>query len=470
VRPGTASAGVSGPWGAGSCNDEKVGGTVMTKLFGHSVRSHMLALYLAETVVCFVTIYALFRSGLAGTAQAVATTKGLALLALLALSSGMIASAAGLYQRDALRRLGRFLAGSCIAAGLLFLVANALLFLLDPGLAGTARWNALALVLAGLVTAMMVTHLTFAAAMQRGLWRHRLAVLRGAERGLAAGDDGFDVVLTGTAAEAEGEGFAPGALAARRVWAVIVPEAAAVAEARRAAWAAAGIRVFTAAEFAEQRTNRLDLASLRPGWLDDVKAPGRVEAAVRRGIDIAGSLALVVLTLPVSLIAALAIRLDSPGPVLYRQERVGQGGRVFTLYKFRSMRVDAEASGAPLWAAKGDPRVTRVGRFLRLTRIDEIPQVLNVLRGDMALVGPRPERPAFVATLAAAIPHYEDRHRVRPGITGWAQVNYPYGASVEDARMKLAYDLYYVKHRSLFLDLLILIATVRVVLFQEGSR
>jgi lipopolysaccharide/colanic/teichoic acid biosynthesis glycosyltransferase len=140
------------------------------------------------------------------------------------------------------------------------------------------------------------------------------------------------------------------------------------------------------------------------------------------------------------------------------------------LYKLRSMVVDAEANGAPRWAAKRDPRVTRVGRFIRLTRLDEIPQVLNVLRGDMAICGPRPERPAFVEELRLAIPHYDDRALVKPGITGWAQVNYPYGASVEDARMKLAYDLYYVRRRSLFLDLLILFATVRVILLQEGAR
>jgi lipopolysaccharide/colanic/teichoic acid biosynthesis glycosyltransferase len=156
--------------------------------------------------------------------------------------------------------------------------------------------------------------------------------------------------------------------------------------------------------------------------------------------------------------------------VFYRQERVGQGGQRFMLLKFRSMRTDAEAQGKPVWASRGDPRVTRVGRFLRLTRIDEIPQVLNVLRGDMAFVGPRPERPAFVEELTQVIPRYEDRAFVKPGITGWAQVNYPYGASIEDARMKLAYDLYYLSRRSLFLDLLILVATIRVVLFQEGSR
>ena len=140
------------------------------------------------------------------------------------------------------------------------------------------------------------------------------------------------------------------------------------------------------------------------------------------------------------------------------------------LIKFRSMRIDAEAAGQAVWASRQDPRVTRIGRIIRRARIDEIPQVFNVLKGDMAFVGPRPERPAFVEELRREIPHYDDRAVVKPGITGWAQVNYPYGASVEDARMKLAYDLYYVKRRSLFLDFLILIATVRVVLFQEGSR
>jgi lipopolysaccharide/colanic/teichoic acid biosynthesis glycosyltransferase len=170
------------------------------------------------------------------------------------------------------------------------------------------------------------------------------------------------------------------------------------------------------------------------------------------------------------LVTMLAIRLDGPGPIFYRQERIGLGNRPFTLFKFRSMVVDAERGGAPKWATRSDPRVTRVGRFLRLTRIDEIPQVLNVLRGDMSIVGPRPERPAFVEQLAAVIPHYNDRAVVKPGITGWAQVSFPYGASVEDARTKLEYDLYYVRRRSLFLDLLILLATVRVVLFQEGAR
>jgi lipopolysaccharide/colanic/teichoic acid biosynthesis glycosyltransferase len=156
--------------------------------------------------------------------------------------------------------------------------------------------------------------------------------------------------------------------------------------------------------------------------------------------------------------------------VIYRQQRVGQFGRVFTVFKFRSMRTDAEACGTPRWAQTGDPRVTRIGRIIRASRIDELPQLANVLRGEMSLVGPRPERPLFVEQLARAIPFYRQRAYVKPGLTGWAQVNYPYGASIEDASEKLAYDLYYVKHSSFWLDLLILLRTVRVVLFQEGSR
>jgi lipopolysaccharide/colanic/teichoic acid biosynthesis glycosyltransferase len=161
---------------------------------------------------------------------------------------------------------------------------------------------------------------------------------------------------------------------------------------------------------------------------------------------------------------------EGKGPVLYRQERVGLRGQVFTLLKFRSMTQDAEVNGSPVWAAQRDPRITRVGWFIRKTRIDELPQLYNVLRGYMSFVGPRPERPYFVNRLAQSIPYYQERHAVKPGITGWAQVNYPYGASLEDARNKLSYDLYYLKNRGLFLDLIILIRTVRVVLWPDGAR
>ena len=216
----------------------------------------------------------------------------------------------------------------------------------------------------------------------------------------------------------------------------------------------------------------LNLNESPNSWLPSAPTtgPSRLKAAAHRGLDLACAVALLLATLPLLLLVAIAIKLDSPGPIFYGQERIGLGGRRFTVYKFRSMRVDAEASGTPQWASKQDPRVTRIGRLLRLSRIDEIPQVLNVLRGDMAMVGPRPERPAFVEQLEQQIPHYKDRACVRPGITGWAQINYPYGASVEDARAKLAYDLHYIQRRGLRLDLRILLATVRVVVFQQGAR
>jgi len=163
------------------------------------------------------------------------------------------------------------------------------------------------------------------------------------------------------------------------------------------------------------------------------------------------------------------VRLDSPGPILYCQERVGEGGRLFTLCKFRSMRADAE-SGTPVWAKDKDDRVTRVGRFIRLTRLDELPQIWSVLRGDMSLIGPRPERPYFVEQLAAVIPFYMERHTVKPGVTGWAQVKYRYGSSIEDAMEKLRYDLYYIKHLSIGFDLTIAIDTVKVILSGKGAK
>ena len=191
--------------------------------------------------------------------------------------------------------------------------------------------------------------------------------------------------------------------------------------------------------------------------------------ALRRARDIVGCLILLLITWPLLLLAALLIKLDSPGPLLYRQERIGLNGRVFTLLKFRSMRIDAEVDGAR-WAMERDPRVTRVGRFLRDFRIDELPQLLNVLRGEMSLVGPRPERPCFVEQLAGILPLYDNRTRVLPGFTGWAQISYPYGASIEDARVKLSYDIDYIRNRSPWLDLYILVATVRVVALRLGAR
>ena len=198
-------------------------------------------------------------------------------------------------------------------------------------------------------------------------------------------------------------------------------------------------------------------------------AGGFLVRAIKRTADIVLSTALLLFAAPFLLLVALAIKVEGGGPVLYRQTRLGRAGVPFTLLKFRTMRVDAEKDGAR-WAQQNDGRVTRIGRFLRVTRIDEIPQALSVLSGKMSFVGPRPERPEFLSDLTSAIPHYKDRLQVKPGITGWAQVNYPYGASIEDARQKLAYDLYYIQHYSLALDLIIVLKTLRVALFAIGSR
>jgi exopolysaccharide biosynthesis polyprenyl glycosylphosphotransferase len=233
-----------------------------------------------------------------------------------------------------------------------------------------------------------------------------------------------------------------------------------------------GTKICSAAAFYENHLGRIDLDMFSASeWLMTPGFPaGGHNAALKRLSDIIVGVALLWLTLPVMALTMLAIKIDSSGPVFYRQQRVGQFGKPFTLLKFRSMTVDAEAGGNPVWAQRNDPRVTRVGRFIRATRIDELPQLANVLVGEMSLVGPRPERPHFVEQLSRAIPFYRQRSYVKPGVTGWAQINFPYGASVEDAREKLAYDLYYVKNRSLLLDVLILFATVRVILFREGAR
>ncbi len=191
---------------------------------------------------------------------------------------------------------------------------------------------------------------------------------------------------------------------------------------------------------------------------------------VKRTIDLVSAIVLLIVTAPLSLLVAALIKLEDGGPVMFRQARVGRDGVPFTLHKFRSMQVDAEAETGPMWAQADDPRVTRVGYWIRALRIDEIPQVWNVLRGEMSFVGPRPERPEFVATLQAAIPLYDRRHAVRPGITGWAQVNAPYAATIEDSRRKLEYDLEYLKRFSVWLDLVIMVRTITIIVFGWRSR
>jgi len=235
----------------------------------------------------------------------------------------------------------------------------------------------------------------------------------------------------------------------------------------------AGIEVMDLASFLERETGKVHLDVVSPSWIifGEGFRISAMQRAIERGFDILASSTLLVLASPLILLAMLAIKLEEGprAPVLYRQRRVGRYGRVYEVLKFRSMRVDAERSGA-VWAQQNDPRVTRVGGVMRATRIDELPQLVNVLRGDMSFVGPRPERPEFVQQLEQRIPYYSERHTVKPGITGWAQLCYPYGASEQDALEKLQYDLYYVKHHSLLFDLAILLQTVEVVLWRKGAR
>ena len=229
------------------------------------------------------------------------------------------------------------------------------------------------------------------------------------------------------------------------------------------------VNIEEGASFYERVTGRVSLNMIRPSWLifssrgRQARLAGIARNVVHRIVAMIGGL----LSIPFAIVTAILIKLESPGPILYKQERVGKNGQPFTLMKFRSMRTDAEKAG-PVWASKDDDRTTRVGKIIRKLRIDEIPQFWNIFRGEMDFVGPRPERQHFVSQLAQEIPYYEQRHLIAPGLTGWAQIKYPYGASIEDARQKLQYDLYYIKNQSLVLDAIILFETIKIILFGRG--
>lgn len=233
-----------------------------------------------------------------------------------------------------------------------------------------------------------------------------------------------------------------------------------------------GIKVLEGATFYEELTGKLSIEKLNPSWLifSDGFRKSLLTRFSKRGIGLVGSSIALLITLPLICLIAVAIKLDSKGPVFFRQERCGQDGVPFKIYKFRSMIDKAEAQTGPQWATDDDPRITRVGAILRKYRLDEIPQLWNVLKGDMSFVGPRPERPEFVKMLTEKIPYYSERHTVKPGISGWAQVSYRYGASVDDALEKLKYDLFYVKNMSFALDLLIMFKTIKIILLQSGAR
>ncbi|HEX5327989.1 MAG TPA: TIGR03013 family XrtA/PEP-CTERM system glycosyltransferase, partial [Acetobacteraceae bacterium] len=405
--------------------------------------------------------------------------------ALLTASIGLCAVTIGLYRPEICLDRRRLVLNAAVAAVLAFPVALVVSGQFSTGFSRTyAIWLAKVLIL--WIGFAVVSRSVLSRALRQRLFARPILVVgaAGAAKQTAEairGGRGKLFELAGLSyALTDVAGMTQEALRRRGIWGVVVAtdrlDVAGPAEAeerqRLLDWRLRGVRVYDDVSFWEQHLGRVNLDRIDAGWFLRAEgfANGPLSRAVKRLIDIAVSLLLLILTLPLMICTAIVIKLDSPGPILYHQQRAGLHGQPFTLLKFRSMVADAEAEGAPRWAAKRDPRVTRIGAFIRSIRIDELPQLLNVLQGQMSLIGPRPERPHFVAQLTQVIPFYHQRSYVKPGITGWAQVNFPYGASVEDARAKLSYDLYYVKNRSTFLDLLILISTVRVILFREGAR
>jgi sugar transferase (PEP-CTERM system associated) len=410
--------------------------------------------------------------------------------------------ALGLYRRELILDTGKALARLPLVVGLAALSAAIAIGLLRVALPADlpGRWpNAAALFFAAVITFAccgFAARLVFSLLRRRALFRPRLMIigagarawdlawmLRHEGRNLA-----YDIVFVhhpshgavdSRLAEEEAARIVPAGddllAVARAVEAdqiVMAPdERRGMALEGLIACKTAGYPVTQYMSFLEKEIRRIDIKRLELSWVlySEGFYFGLLDRVLKRLLDVSVALVILAVSLPFLLPAMAAVWLGDRGPVFYRQARVTRGGRVFRIVKLRTMRVDAEAKGA-VWAAKGDARITRVGNFLRRSRLDEVPQLYNVLKGDMSLVGPRPERPEFTSELAARLPLYNERHMVKAGLTGWAQINYPYGASLDDARSKLSYDLYYVKNFSILLDLMILLQTIRVVLWPSGVR
>ncbi|EJL25950.1 TIGR03013 family XrtA/PEP-CTERM system glycosyltransferase [Novosphingobium sp. AP12] len=394
----------------------------------------------------------------------------------------------GVYGGDALRSK-RFAAARLLVAISLGIIA---LSFVDFLVGGQNFWRStLAYSMAFAIVLLIFNRLILGAFLGTSSFRRRVLVLGAGERAQRLRmlgerpESGFAIVGYVTMSESKPvveEAISRGAIhnLTRYVENLGVSEVVLALEERRNALPlkdllrikTAGVHVNEFSSFLERETGRVDLDTVNPSWLifSDGFSSGRaISSAAKRLFDICVAALLLVLTAPVIALFALLVKIDSKGPAFYRQPRVGLFGQNFDVIKLRSMRTDAEIAGAQ-WASKDDPRVTRVGRFIRKVRIDELPQSWSVLKGEMSFVGPRPERPEFVADLEEQLRYYAERHMVKPGITGWAQINYPYGASIEDSRNKLEYDLYYAKNYTPFLDLLIILQTLRVVLWSEGAR
>ena len=462
----------------------------MIRLFKHYVPTPVLLLSLVEALLIFLSGELAFRTRAAQAGiwiDPITTRLGELLTFTLVLSVVMLG--VGAYQSDVYRSV-RLAVMRLSAALMIAIVAISVVFFLFPNV---KLWRSiLALAFSFSIVSVLVARTVFGRMVGWKRFRRRVLVLGAGSRALqiqqiaAGGDASFVVVRYVNAEPGEpkvAEAVGPDAVGPRAAVAEReeIDEIVLALRERRGALAVddllqakiSGTRISDLSSFLERETGRIDLASASPSWLifsDGFLGAGQVSILGKRAFDIAASSLLLFVSLPVLIVAGILVKATSPGPVFYRQERVGQFGRSFDVIKFRSMRQDAEKGGTPQWAQQADPRVTPVGRIIRATRIDEIPQIFNVLRGDMSFVGPRPERPFFVRELAEKLPFYNERHIVKPGITGWAQINSPYGASGADARHKLEYALYYVKTSSTFLDLVILIQTFRVILWRDGVR
>lgn len=460
-----------------------------------SPRIGMGATLVALDVACALPAWALSAGVLLRRLPA-GLTPGLAALLAPPLAYLLLLYALGLHRRAALLDTRRALGRLPLAAGLAGLLGALASTLLPAPFGGPGGALLCVAAIVGLPAAGIAARLGLLALQARGVFHRRILVV-------GAGSRAYDLAwllrhegrtlsydLLFVAGPEMGEldprlpadprhrvvASAPGFLAAARGFhadeIVVAPDERRGTDVRALlACKTAGFPVSDYPSFLEREIRRVDLRRPDLSWLlyTDGFVLGLIDRALKRATDIVVSATLLILAAPFLLAAALAVKLQDGGPILYRQDRVTQHGRVFRILKLRSMTVGAERGGA-VWAAAADPRVTRIGRFLRRTRIDELPQLFNILRGDMSFVGPRPERPEFVAQLSAQLPLYDERHAVKAGLTGWAQVNYPYGASLDDARSKLSYDLYYVKNFSVVFDLLIILQTLRVVLWPDGVR
>ena len=416
------------------------------------------------------------------------TTRLLPLLTFaLAVQTAMIA--VGVYGIDALLSL-RFAAARLLVAISLGVIFMSIMFFALPGI---TLWRSNSLYAMVFAYVLMVTvRALFGKLLGSDGFKRRLLVLgagpRAARIRSLAAEKGVGFIVVGHVAMNDCEPVIPTAInrvhienLAEHATLLNASEVVLALEERRNALPfndlirvkTTGVHVNELTSFLERETGRVDLDTVNPSWLifsDGFSSGRRLSSFAKRIFDILASLALLVIAAPLILIGAIIVKLESKGPAFFRQTRVGLYGEAFELIKLRSMRQDAEVNGEAVWAQKNDPRITRVGKFIRMTRIDELPQAWSVLKGDMSFVGPRPERPEFVTDLETKLNYYAERHMVKPGITGWAQINYPYGASLEDARHKLEYDLYYAKNYTPFLDVLILLQTFRVVLWPEGAR